>query len=145
MSRLTHLAVTALLANASSVAGFVSTSAASRPRPSPVLKAATGFRGDTSIDIDYDRARECAESFGECSIEDMERMKNCEWKTVHSVSTYFVEPELQIEHEKDGKICDAVLIAHLFMHSLVSTSILPTNSIHRPTRRENHQLSHRQK
>ena len=85
MSRLTHLAVTALLVNAPSVAGFVSTSAraaASRPRPSAVLiKAATttGFRaGDTSIDIDYDRARECAESFGECSIEDMERMKNCE-------------------------------------------------------------------
>ena len=89
MSRLTHLAVTALLANASSVAGFVSTSAASRPRPSPVLKAATGFRGDTSIDIDYDRARECAESFGECSIEDMERMKNCEWNAVRPVFTYF--------------------------------------------------------
>lgn len=75
MSRLTHLAVTALLANASSVAGFVSTSARAAARPRP-MKATTGFRGD--IDIDYDRARECAESFGECSIEDMERMKNGE-------------------------------------------------------------------
>ena len=81
MSRLTHLAVTALLVNASSVAGFVSTSARAAARPRPI-KATTGFRGDTSIDttgsIDYDRARECAESFGECSIEDMERMKNGE-------------------------------------------------------------------
>ena len=76
MSRLTHLAVTALLANASSVAGFVSTSARAAARPRPI-KDTTGFRGD-SIDIDYDRARECAESFGECSIEDMERMKNGE-------------------------------------------------------------------
>ena len=79
MSRLTHLAVTALLVNASSVAGFVSTSARAAACPRPI-KATTGFRGDTSIDtsIDYDRARECAESIGECSIEDMERMKNGE-------------------------------------------------------------------
>ena len=76
MSSLTHLVVTALLVNVPSVAGFVSTSARAAARPRPI-KATTGFRG-ASIDIDYDRARECAESFGECSIEDMERMKNCE-------------------------------------------------------------------
>ena len=87
MNRLTSLAVAALLCNASSVAGFASTSAraAARPRPSVALKAATAFHGDTSIDIDYDRARECAESFGECSIEDMERMKNGEWKALRFI------------------------------------------------------------
>jgi hypothetical protein len=77
MARLA-LALTAVasLIGASPAAGFVSTSARATvsTRPSIVFKAAT-FRGDT-FDVDYDRARECAESFGECTIEDLERMRN---------------------------------------------------------------------
>lgn len=76
MTRLTFVSIAAaVLVGSSLTAGFVplSARAAIPTRPSNILKAAT-FGGDISFDVD--RARECADSFGECSIEDMERMKN---------------------------------------------------------------------
>lgn len=82
MTRLTFVSIAAaVLVGSSPTAGFLplSARAAISTRPSNILKAAT-FGGDISFDVD--RARECADSFGECSVEDMERMKNGE-NTLH--------------------------------------------------------------
>ena len=40
------------------------------------LRAATHL--DTGDDVDIDHARYCADHFGECSLEDMERMRDGE-------------------------------------------------------------------
>lgn len=84
MIRLTFVSIAAVLVGSPPTAGFVplSARAAISTRPSNVLKAAT-FGGDISFDVD--RARECADSFGECSIEDMERMKNGENSLQHGM------------------------------------------------------------
>lgn len=85
MARLTLASVaTAVLVGSSPTAGFVpiSARAADSTRPSKALRAAT-FGGDISFDVD--RARECAESFGECTVEDMERMKNGENTLQHDM------------------------------------------------------------
>ena len=85
MTRLTFVSIAAaVLVGSSLTAGFVplSARAAIPTRPSNILKAAT-FGGDISFDVD--RARECADSFGECSIEDMERMKNGENTSQHGM------------------------------------------------------------
>ena len=84
MIRLTFVSIAAVLVGSSPTAGFVplSARAAISTRPSNILKAAT-FGGDISFDVE--RARECADSFGECSIEDMERMKNGENSLQHGM------------------------------------------------------------
>lgn len=85
MTRLTIVSIaSAVLVGNSPTAGFVplSARAAISIRPSNILKAAT-FGGDISFDVE--RARECADSFGECSIEDMERMKNGENTLQHDM------------------------------------------------------------
>lgn len=63
------LAAAILLLKARPVATFGLSAARLRRPATRLLKA-------SSLNIDYDRARECADSFGTCSVEDMERMKN---------------------------------------------------------------------
>jgi len=63
------LAVVVLLLKARPVTTFGLGAAAGRGRlVETTLKS--------PLDLEYDRVRDCADSFGELSLEDMERMKN---------------------------------------------------------------------
>ena len=120
MIRLTFVSMAAaVLVGSSPTAGFVPLSARATisTRPSNVLKAAT-FGGDISFDVD--RARECADSFGECSIEDMERMKNGENSLQHGMICML---ELK-DHQCHVSVCResyyylcSCLDSHLFLDS----------------------------
>ena len=72
------LAIAVLLLKARPVATFGLGASAGRGRlVETTLKS--------PLDLDYDRVRACAESFGKCSLEVMERMKNGMFVCVEAV------------------------------------------------------------